>query len=210
MILHPIHASSVGRLPCGISKDSGGVMTPIICMPPDDGDGRAMVERLAPLAEANLSFPALLVCPDNSSRDEPAAWAAILQAAQQRYPLTRRGLVFGIGRGASMAHAFALQHPAVVAGCVALAAELWLDPNQPGLVSDVPAVRDVPWMIGCGTRDREERIDAAEQFQVSLAELGCRVDFLDWDGDAANLPTHALENAMQFFNENRDHQRVAA
>lgn len=202
MILHPVNVSPAGRFP--------EPLTPVICMPAADGDGRAVLERVRPVAEAHLNFAALLICPNPDRHDTPESWADTLAAAQDQYPLMRRGLVFGHGYGACLAHGFAMHHPGDVLACAALSADAWLDPTATDAQLDPRALRDVAWMVGCATGEAADRIGAAERFQVGLTERGCRVDYLDWEGDATDLPAHALENVMHFFNEARGTQRAAA
>lgn len=206
MILHPVNVSPAGRF--------SEPLTPVICMPGPDGDGRAMLERVRPVAEAHLNFAALLICPNPDRHDAPEDWAETFAAAKEQYPLTRKGVVFGHGYGACLAHGFAWHHPQDVLACAALDAEAWLDPTATDTPLDTRGLRDVAWMIGCGTGKSADRVKAAEQFQVGLAERGCSVDYLDWDtaGDSSDgeLPGHVLENVMQFFNEVRGTQRAAA
>lgn len=194
MHLHPVNANAAGPL------------VPLICMPGPDGDGQAVFERLRPLAEANLDFPALLVCPDLRELEATDGWADAFAQAKAEYQLTDRGLIYGHGPGARLAQHFTLDHPESVFACAALSADAWAEPTD---APDPKALTSVVWLIGCGAQEAPGLVRGAEHFQVGLAELGCTVDFLDWDGGAENVPDHAVENALRFFGELRDAAQAA-
>jgi len=100
-----------------------------------------------------------------------------------------------------------------------LSADAWAEPAD---AHDSEAQRRVSWLVGCGVHESPGLRYGAEQFQVGLAEMGCRVDFLDWDSGPAqpglaeqpasppSPPDHAIENALQFFNEALAQKRAAA
>ncbi|MEM1107485.1 MAG: hypothetical protein AAGH99_02220 [Planctomycetota bacterium] len=188
MLIHPLTPLSASPL------------TPVVFMPGLNGDGAATLARVKRVAEALLTFPTLLVFPEVGTAESPEVWAATLAKAAQDHTLTDRGLVFGHNHGADQACQFTLDHPGDVAACVALSAEVWADPT----VEDPQRLSETAWMIGCGESDTAERIRAAQAFQVGLAERGCRVDLLDWEGGHDELPHHTLENAMYFFNETQN------
>ncbi|MEM7626507.1 MAG: hypothetical protein AAF333_13005 [Planctomycetota bacterium] len=189
------------------SADSpGSPAVPLICMPSSAGDGRAIFDRLAAAAEAHLTFPALLVAPDLSEPNAQEQWPAAFAKLRQQHHLTDRGLVFGHGAGARHAQHFALDHPDAVIACAALSADAWAS------VSDSPdpgALRPVRWLIGCGLEEPAGAMQRAERLQVELAEVGCLVDFLDWDGGPSELSAHALENTVRFFNDLQSAKQAA-
>ncbi|MBB6428214.1 hypothetical protein [Algisphaera agarilytica] len=194
MIVHPLASPSLTST------------VPVICMPGPDGDGQAMLDRVLPYAKRLLAFPALLVCPDMSSVEKPKVWAQTLAEAARTYNLAERALVFGYNHGADMACRFTLEYPSDVQACAALSAQNWFEPTTTNLA----ALCEVPWMIGCGDQDAEFLIRDARAFQIGLAEQGCQVDLLDWEGGHDDLPEHALENVMHFFNDTQSQQRLAA
>ncbi|MEE9404305.1 MAG: hypothetical protein V3V20_05400 [Algisphaera sp.] len=141
--------------------------------------------------------------------------------------ITDRFLVYGFGDGAQFAHRFAMKHPRRVAGCAALSGASWTDPSglctgqmvvdgafdtPPYNTPSVHTARDtkcsspaslpgVVWMIGCANDDTDESTRSATQLQVDLAQAGCRVDYLDWDGAPNQASPHLTMNVMHFFNE---------
>lgn len=150
-----------------------------------------------------------------------------LDQAKAEHELADRIMLYGFSGGAQFAHRFTMRHPEEVMSCVALAAGCWTDPsgtasgmmidedwfrnepwNAPGIAEAArqattyaEALKRVRWLIGCGTRDHASRLRSAEQFQVALAEAGCGVDYLDWDGDHDDMPGHVIENVLHFLNE---------
>lgn len=180
---------------------------PLIFMPASADGSTAMFDRLVEAAQTNLAFPALLVAPDLAEPNAIEAWPEALAELAAQHELTQRGLVLGHGAGARHAQHFVLQNPDAVIACAALSADDWAALEG---VADPAALAGVQWLIGCGTDEPGGAMRRAEQLQVELAEAGCGVDFLDWDGDTADLPQHALENALRFFNDLQGQAKQAA
>lgn len=190
-----------------INPSADGLTVPLICMPGSADDAQAMFDRLAAVAEAHLDFPALLIAPDIAEPNATDAWPAAFAELSKQYDFTERGLVFGHGAGARHAQHFAFENPAAVIACVALSADAW------ATIHDCPnpaALGSMRWLVGCGIDEPGGAMQRAERLQVELAEVGCAVDFLDWDGDPADLPGHALENAVRFFNDLQNDVKQAA
>ena len=175
-----------------------GPHVPLICMPGSAEDAKAEFDRIAEAASAHLAFPAVLIGPELADANAVEAWPAAFAELAGRFTLTDRALVFGHGAGARHAQHFALEYPGAVTACAALSADAWAS------IDDCPrpaAVRPVRWLIGCSQGEPAGAVHRAQCLQVELAETGCAVDLLDWDGQAGDLPGHALINTMRFFND---------
>lgn len=208
-------------------------LTPIVLVHGTNADAQHELDTFRPIAEALLSFNALLVAPQFDTPYQfllPGADRVLLDALDQAktdHTLTDRVILYGFSDGAQFAHRFTMRHPGKVAACVALAADCWTDPsgtplgmmidedwftkepwNAPGIreaarqkTTDAEALKAVPWLVGCGTQDHASRVRSAEQFQVALAEAGCGVDYLDWEGGHKDLPDHVIDNVIHFLND---------
>ncbi|MEM9916069.1 MAG: hypothetical protein AAF911_14030 [Planctomycetota bacterium] len=179
-----------------LNRSAAGPMVPLIVMPDSADDPRAWFDRVAAAAEAALAYPVMLIGPDLSDPQAMEGWPATFAKLGAEHDLAERGLVMGHGAGARLAQYFALEHPQSVLACAALSADAWASVDD---VEDGASLDSVRWLIGCGTQTSAGAMRRAELFQIELAEAGCAVDFLDWDGDETVLPEHAIQNTMHFF-----------
>ncbi len=190
-----------------LNQSARGPLVPLLLMPESADSPQSAFDRVAAAIEGTLGFPTLLIAPDMSDMNAVEAWPQVFAELKAKYDLAERGLVMGCGAGARLAQHFALDHPAGMIACAALAADAWASTED---CANPIAVRPVRWLIGLSTDASCGVMERAACFQVKLAEVGCAVDFLDWDGEADRVPDHALENTMRFFNDLAAEARVAA
>ncbi|MEO0515514.1 MAG: hypothetical protein AAF086_09535 [Planctomycetota bacterium] len=182
-------------------------MVPLLLMPASADSPQAFFDRVAAAIESTLGFPTLLMAPDLSDANAVEAWPRVFAELKGKYKVTERGLVMGCGAGARHAQYLALDHPADVIACAALSADAWASTED---CLNPVAIRPVRWLIGSSADASRGSLEQAACFQVELAEAGCAVDFLDWDGKVNHLPDHAIENTLRFFNDLAGEARVAA
>jgi pimeloyl-ACP methyl ester carboxylesterase len=113
--------------------------------------------------------------------------------------------LYGFSGGAQFCHRFAFAHPDRVGACAALAAGSWTGPDgdlfgmqvdedwfarmpewqdpavdEAGRRAAAPGFECFPWLIGCGTRDRQ-RHASARRFCRALRARGASAEFFGWD-----------------------------
>lgn len=190
-----------------LNLSAPGPMVPLLLMPESAESPQSAFDRVAAAIKAELGFRTLLIAPDVSDMNAMESWPQVFAELKATYDLTERGLVMGCGAGARLAQHFTLDYPAGVIACAALAADAWASTED---CVNPAAVSSVRWLIGSSNDAPRGAMRQAACFQVELAEVGCAVDFLDWDGQTDQLPDHAIENTLRFFNDLTREVRVAA
>ncbi|HUT34960.1 MAG TPA: dienelactone hydrolase family protein [Planctomycetota bacterium] len=119
---------------------------------------------------------------------------AIIRELAKGYTLEHKAFVTGFSAGAQFAHRFALDNPALVAGCAAHSAGDW-----DGL-PDAKA-RSVPFLVTCGTDDNKspDRLAGAKKFVTAIKAKGFKVESKWFDGVGHSFCNEGRELTKEFY-----------